>query len=255
MIRSAGMDETTPESPRARPSLGFRPLYRQVSELIVDRLVKGVWKPGELLPSEVKLAADLGVSQGTVRRALDDLGQRHLLVRRQGRGTYVADLDRQRSLFRFFHFQADSGATHLPVSRLLKKTLTSPKRGEIDALNLGPQDQIVRLERVRFLDNQPVIYELVSVPASVFPELNAVDDVPNELYSMYSSNYGVTVVRATEELRAVTARKKEAQLLEIDENAPLLEIRRIAIALDERAIELRISRCNTRDHHYVTEVT
>ena len=81
---------------------GFKPLYQQVKDLLIERLIGGYWRPGDLLPSEMQLAEQLGVSQGTVRKALDEMTAGNLLVRRQGRGTYVAEHDQEHALFHFF---------------------------------------------------------------------------------------------------------------------------------------------------------
>ena len=94
----------------ASATLGYRPLYRQVKELLMKRLSDGSWTPGQLLPSEPDIAADLGVSPGTVRKALDEMSAESLLVRRQGRGTFVARHDDERILFQFFRLVPDSGA-------------------------------------------------------------------------------------------------------------------------------------------------
>ena len=72
------------------PNPDFRPLYVQVMEIISKRIEKGEWGPGEVLPAEPKFAEELGVSQGTVRKALDNIARKKIVVRRQGRGTFVA---------------------------------------------------------------------------------------------------------------------------------------------------------------------
>src|SRR6478672_7519758 len=82
----------------AQEALGFRPLYRQVRDVLVKRIADGVWQAGQMLPSEPDIAADLGVSPGTVRKALDEMTAENLVVRRQGRGTYVARHDDARIL-------------------------------------------------------------------------------------------------------------------------------------------------------------
>ena len=91
-----------------------QPLYRQAGEALMRRLVDGRWRPGEIIPPEHALAAELGVSQGTVRRALDELARINLVVRRQGKGTYVAEHTRERALFHFFHLVGDDGKRALP---------------------------------------------------------------------------------------------------------------------------------------------
>jgi GntR family transcriptional regulator len=98
----------------------FRPLYAQVKELLIRRLVEGRWRPGDALPAETSLAVELGVSQGTVRKALDEMAAANLLERRQGKGTFVARHSRQRSLFHFFHIVGEDGRKELPSSRILQ---------------------------------------------------------------------------------------------------------------------------------------
>ena len=80
----------------AGDAIGFKPLYAQVREQLMRRLVDGVWLPGMLLPSEMELARQLNVSQGTVRKALDSMTADNLVLRRQGRGTYVAEPEESR---------------------------------------------------------------------------------------------------------------------------------------------------------------
>ena len=103
--------------------LGFRPLYRQVRDLLVRRIADGIWQAGQPLPSESEIALDLGVSQGTVRKALDEMTAENLVVRRQGRGTYVARHDDARILFQFFKLVPDTGERSFPESRMLETVI------------------------------------------------------------------------------------------------------------------------------------
>ena len=100
--------------------VGFKPLYAQVKDRLIRRLVDGTWPPGMALPSEFELADELKVSQGTVRKALDAMTAANLLVRRQGRGTFVAEPEESRILFQFFHLKPDSGEVTFPQSAVLK---------------------------------------------------------------------------------------------------------------------------------------
>lgn len=227
-----------------------KPLYRQVRGLLVDRMIKRVWRPGESLPSEMQLAAELGVSQGTVRKALDDLVAQNLLVRRQGRGTFVNEHDQQRSLFRFFKLVSDSGEHRLPTSRLLSIKSGPASPDEAAALGLRRGNRVVRIVRVRFLDERPTIFECISVPAALFPDLGRGQPLPNTLYALYAERFGVMVAAAREQLRAVAAGAAAARHLGLRAGVPLLEIRRVAIALDGRPVELRVSLCETGHCRY-----
>jgi len=235
---------------------GFRPLYLQVKDLLIQRLATGAWRPGEALPSEFGLAAEFKVSQGTVRKALDELAAQNLVVRHQGKGTFVARHTPQRALFHFFHLVADDGARALPGSRVLGLKTAKADRIEAEHLGLKPGTPVVRLKRVRLLGGEVAIFERIVLPAARFPNFvqRLPADVPNEVYRYYEDVYGITVARAVEKLKAVAATAEEAKALNLTRAAPLLEIDRIAYALDGSAVEWRLSRCSTAHHHYLSEI-
>jgi Transcriptional regulators len=238
-------------------TLGFRPLYAQVKDLLVQRLASGVWKPGEALPSEFSLAAELKVSQGTVRKALDELAAQNLVVRQQGKGTFVARHTPQRALFHFFHLVGDDGARALPSHRVLALRNARATKAQAERLKLAAGTPVIALKRIRLLGGRPAIFERIVLPGSLFPGLveRVVDKLPNEVYRFYEEKYGVTVARAVERLKAVAATPEEAKALGLRAGAPLLEIDRTAYGLDGRPVELRLSRCDTARHHYLSEIT
>jgi len=234
--------------------LSPRPLYVQVRELMIGRMIQGVWKPGAVLPSEVQLADEFGVSQGTVRKALDALAAENLVIRRQGRGTFVAEHDAERALFHFFHLVGEDGSHQLPGGTLLSCRAGKANRNEVVRLDIGRDARVIRLRRTRDLGGAPAIYETISVPADRFPGLGANGDLPNTLYEFYERRYGVTIVRAEERLRAVDASAEAAGHLGLRPGAPVLEIDRVAFALDGRPAEWRVSLCDTRHHYYLAEL-
>jgi len=234
----------------------FKPLYLQVKDLLMQRLATGAWRPGEALPSEFGLAAEFKVSQGTVRKALDELAAQNLLVRQQGKGTFVAQHTQQRALFHFFHLVSDDGARALPGSRVLSLKTAKADRGEAQRLALRTGTPVVRLKRLRLLGGKVAIFERIVLPAARFPNFvqRLPKDVPNEVYHYYEDGYGVTVARAVEKLKAVAATAEEAKALRLTKAAPLLEIDRVAYTLDDIAVEWRLSRCSTEHHHYLSEI-
>lgn len=241
--------------PFSRPAR--TPLYVEVRDAIQNRIGSGAWAPGDLLPSETALGTEFGVSQGTVRKALDDLAARNLVVRRQGKGTFVAAHTPERALFHFFHIAADDGTRELPTkSRVLSCRRRRPDRTEAAAFGLGSGERVVEIRRVREMDGVPAIAETVCVPATLFPDLDkrAVEEVPNELYQMYEERYGITVNRAVERVRAVAASADDAAALGIAQGAPLLEIDRTAETLEGRPVERRVSRCLTEGRHYLSTI-
>ena len=231
--------------------VGFRPLYRQVYDMLLKRLADAVWQPGQMLPSEGQLAVELGVSQGTVRKALDALTADSLLVRRQGRGTFVADHDDKQSVFRFLKLRPDNDGVGMPTSRvtgIAEAAASADERGRLDLVRAA---RVVRIERVRAVDARLCVAETISVPASLFPGI-ATLELPNTLYSLYATRYGITIATANERLKAVALGAREADLLQAPVGTPALEIDRIAIDLEERPVEWRLSTCLTQEVHYLS---
>ena len=113
---------------------------------------------------------------------------------------------------------------------------------------------MTRIRRVRDLDGVPAILEDISVPCSLFPGLSGVCDLPNTIYELYERDFGVTISRAEERLAAIEAGPDVAKLLGLEVGQPILEIDRIAFALDGRAAEWRVSLCDTRHHRYLAEL-
>ena len=235
----------------------YRPLYQQVKDLLRRRIVDGTWRPDEVLPSEGRLAAELGVSQGTVRKALDEMAAQKLVVRRQGRGTFVAAHSPDTTLFHFFHMVDRAGDRQMPESELLdcRRGIAGP--AETEALQLMPGAMVLRIDRRRMIGGAPAIVERIAVPQALFPDLDVLeeDGLPNTLYDLYQKRYGVTVGRATERLRAVAATAEDADHLGVEPGAPLLEIERIARDLDDGPVEWRLSRCLTDRLAYLSELT
>ena len=227
-------------------------LYMQIKDLLTTRIGNGEWSPGAIIPSEIQLAQQLGVSQGTVRKAITELVERNVLTRKQGRGTFVSTHDQDRALFHFFHIADEVGQKVLPESRILRCRRKKASRMEASRLDLATGTKVISIERTRHFNDKPVIIETVILPAELFRELgkNGEYKLPNTLYELYEKQYGITIHSANERLRAVPASQQEASLLNVEPGSPLLEIERTALTLDNTPVELRISRCNSAQHRY-----
>jgi GntR family transcriptional regulator len=237
-------------------NIGFKPLYAQVKEKLIGRLVDGTWQPGTNLPSEQELARQLNVSQGTVRKALDSMTTENLLVRRQGRGTFVAEPEDARILFQFFRLTADDteGRGAFPDSRLLNWSQSTADEDQADALSLKANAPVWCIERIRLLRGKPLLTESITIPVDKFPGFGDLDEIPNNVYQLYSSRWGITIAKADERLKAVTADAEDARDLGCQKGEPLLLIRRIARDLEGNPVELRTSRCLTQDMHYAANL-
>ena len=139
-------------------------------EILIRGLAEGRHS-GEVFPSEFELADELGVSQGTVRKALHSMTADGLLVRHQGRGPFVSEYDDARILFHFFKLMPDGGPAALPTSRVSSVKESSAGSEERERLGLSKGDRVIRLKRVRMLEGRAAIVETISVPAALFPGL------------------------------------------------------------------------------------
>ena len=239
------------------PIPDFQPLYKQVYDVLVRRIAEGQWQPGQVLPSEQALAAELHVSQGTVRKALDTLAAENLVQRHQGKGTYVAEHTQEHALFRFFrlaHPNTDGERT-APESTEAHCKRRAATAAEAEKLHLSKGAMVVEIKRVRLIDGERAVSEKSIVPLKLFPEIDHQDALPNTLYSLYQSVYGVNIVLAKEELTAVLATKGDEKELGIKPGLPMLRIERIAVAINGQRAELRISRCDTRHVVYAIDVS
>jgi GntR family transcriptional regulator len=233
---------------------GFRPLYRQVYDYLVRQIATGAWRPAESLPSEQDLAAELGVSQGTVRKALDVMAAESLVERRQGKGTYVTEQTSERALFRFFRLVRPDGTRAIPTSggeTVKRRAATAEEQRK---LGLRDGAKVVEIARVRLIDGVASIAETIVIPLSLFPDIDKRASLPNTLYSLYQGAYGINIVAAEEELRADLVRKDDARKLAMPLGSPILHIERVAIAIDGTRVEWRVSRCDSRNLVYAVTI-
>ena len=229
-----------------------RPLYEEVRAHLTEGIAEGRWKAGDALPTESALAARFGVAIGTVRKAVDALVAQGALVRRQGKGTYVAAHDDRRLMFHFFHIVGAGGEKAQPEVRTVRFERGRADAAEGAALGLPRDERVIRIRNVLSLAGRPVILDDIAIPAALFPGLTEriFTGRDNTIYHLYQSRYGINVLRTDEHLRAVLAAGDIAQLLQVAAGAPLLEIRRVALTFRERPVEYRLSRVNTAAHAY-----
>ncbi|GIK87001.1 MAG: GntR family transcriptional regulator [Betaproteobacteria bacterium] len=232
------------------------PLYKELERRMRDALAQGEWKPGEAIPAERRLAARFGVSIGTLRKAIDELVAANILIRQQGRGTFVATHDRDRLLFYFFHVVPVHGPKQYPDVRLLAFQRARAGRAEAEALGIAAGDAVLRVRNLLSLAGAPVIVDDLTLPSARFPALTEKQFAgrPSTIYNLYQDSFGISVIRTRERLRAVLADAEAAALLGVARGAPLLSIRRVALTYNDEAVELRISRVNTAAHEYYADI-
>lgn len=236
----------------------FRPLYAQIRALLERALEAGEWAPGDAIPSELDLASRFGVSQGTVRKAIQSLAAENLLVRRQGKGTYVATHTEERtSNFRFLRIRRNDGQSEYPHSRLIDLRRTRANAEIARALSLRAGDPLFVLRRVLEYGGVPAVLDEIALPAALFHGLTRerCAAYSGSMYGFFETEFGVRMLRADERLRAVAADPASAALLRIAAGVPLLAVDRIAYTYADRPVEVRRGLCTTRHEHYWNALT
>ena len=248
-------DPETPSAPTGPGTPAFSPLYQQIKALILQSLEAGEWKPGEVIPSEMDLAARFRVSQGTVRKAIDELAADNLLVRRQGRGTFVATHAERHVQYRFLRLIPDRGDVDSegPAQRDIVECRRTRASAEVArALALRTGDAVLQVRRVLSFGGTPTILEDLWLPGHAFKGLTAgqMATYAGATYAMFEVEFGVRMVRAEEKLRAVLPDPEQTALLKIPAGTPLLSVERIAYTYNDAPMELRRGLYLTDTHHY-----
>ena len=244
----------------AQATPAFSPLYQQIKGLILQSLQSGEWKPGESIPSEMELAARYRVSQGTVRKAIDELAADNLVVRRQGKGTFVATHAEQHVQYRFLRLMPDTGDldNEGPAPRKVIECRRVRAPSEVARLlALRPGDPVLQVRRVLSFSGVPTILEDLWLPGSAFKGLTAeqMAGYQGPTYAMFEIEFGVRMVRAEERLRAVAADETQARLLDIKPQTPLLSVERVAYTYNDVPMELRRGLYRTDTHHYRNDLS
>ncbi|MEP6790294.1 MAG: GntR family transcriptional regulator [Ramlibacter sp.] len=243
------------------PQDGAGPLYRQVKRELMRLVEHGHYAPGDTLPSEGVMAAGLGVSIGTLRKAVDELVHEHLLVRRQGKGTFVALHTDDRFVFQFFHVEPRGELPHAPQREreYPQVECVGFARGragddEAGALLVRVGDPVLRIDNRLSLAGRPVVHDRLVLAARTFRNLTEKRflERPGTVYNLYQTDYGITVLRAQERARASAAGGDTARILGVSRGLPVLEVHRLAMTFGDKPVEYRISTINTAAHDYVS---
>ena len=231
--------------------------YEEVKQKITEDLVRGRYPMGQALPAEKDLSKELDVSIGTLRKAVDELVAEGIVVRRQGRGTYVAEHDLKRLLYYFFHVvKHDVDKKANPRVELVSLNTAVATKEEASKLNLKEGAPVWRLVNCLYLEERCVMIDQITLDKKRFKNLTRAEFINREgsIYQLYQMKYGQTVVRSSERLRASLVSKQHAEWLDIKANSPVLVIRRVALGIQDDPIEWRISTLNTNQYEYFSEL-
>jgi GntR family transcriptional regulator len=234
----------------------FSPLYQQIKALLVQSLQGGAWLPGQVIPSEVELAARFRVSQGTVRKAIDELAAENMLVRRQGKGTFVATHAEQATQYRFLRLTPDDGTQPALQRKLLECRRMRAPTEVTRLLGLNAGETAVQVRRLLLNGTTPVVVDDIWLPGAAFKGLTVerLQAWRGPMYRLFEVEFAVHMVRAEEKIRAVAAAAEEAGLLQLPPGSPLLSVERLSYTYGDRPVELRQGLYQTTAHHYRNEL-
>ena len=236
----------------------FRPLYDQIKILLTQSLIAGEWKPGEAIPSEMELAARFRVSQGTVRKAIDALATENILIRRQGKGTFVATHTEPTHQYRFLRIIPDKGNNDKvhPTTNFIDVKRGKASAEVASALDLKPGASVTAIRRVLVFAETPTILDEIVLSSALFPNLTLerIRESRGSIYSFLETGYGLRMIRAEERLYAVAADATAAAHLMVAEGTPLLRVDRIAFTYGDKPVEWRRGLCLTDGYSYYNEL-
>ncbi len=216
------------------------PYYVQLKAALVESIESGRWKPGDRIPSEPELCRMFDVSRTVVRQALKDMTYQGLVVRERGRGTFVAEPKISsgslvHSLVGYYEDMAERG--HAPVTRVLEQAIEPAGAKLMTALRVESTTPVIKLVRLRFVQDEPIVLVTSYLPYDLCPELVNADLSEQSLYAFLKSAYGLSVASGRRRIEAVAASETEARLLKIDEGAPLLKLDSVSYLEDGTPLE------------------
>ena len=234
----------------------FSPLYQQIKALLLQSLEQGEWNAGDMIPSEVDLALRYKVSQGTVRKAIDELTAENLLVRRQGRGTFVATHQEPVNRFRFLRMQKNDSEAFDTYSRVLAVETAVPPAEVCERLQMEPNQEATVISRLLSFGSEPAVFEHIWLPKEIFPDvtMEKLVNYKGGLYGWFEAEYNVRMIHAVERLSAHLASGEVAERLSVKHDSALLYIERVSYTYAEQPVEVRLGWYSTQNYHYRSDL-
>ena len=231
------------------------PIYIQIAESLLERIATGELTPNERLPSERQLSETLNVSRMTLRAALRELDDKGLLIRRPGDGTYISLPKIERQAGKLVPFTEGMRLRgYQTAAKIIALEQRMAKVSVASQLEIAVSAPIYDIQRLRFINQAPVMLEKFTVPVSRFPNLDMYDLETRSFYEIAETEYGITVHQAQQSLEAVLATEFEAELLEVVPGAPLMLERRHAFDPDNRPVEYGQDLYRGDRFRFITEI-
>ncbi len=215
------------------------PYYHQLKELIRDEISSGRWSPGSQIPSEPQLCQLFNVSRTVVRQALKELENEKLLRRRKGLGTFVNERKITGRLVQTLTgFHDDMLAQGLTPRTIVLSQGMIPASGTVaEQLHISPQSDVLRIERVRSVNDEPIVLVTTFLPADLCSGLEHTDLNDKSLYKAMEEVCGLRIAHGRRALEAISASESDARYLRVEEGEPLIYLRSVTYLADGRPIE------------------
>jgi GntR family transcriptional regulator len=215
------------------------PLYYRIMEQLREEIKRGHWNVDDKIPSEAELCDLFGVSRAVVRQALNELENDGLVIKKQGKGTYVAR-PRETShlaqeLLGFYEEMAKRGTP--PISKVLRQKVEPASYTVAEQLKVIPGSEVIVIERVRYVNNEPILLVTSFLPFNLCSSILDTDLRTNSVYGYLENDLGLKPSYGRRIIQAVSANKQHALLLQVDEGDPLISFDGITYLADGRPIE------------------
>jgi GntR family transcriptional regulator len=226
-----------------RAGVMSQPLYAQVRDRLLERILGNEWQHGQLLPNEFELGRQFGVSIGTIRKAVEGLETAKIVVRKQGRGTFVSrdvHAPMVEPVSSFARMAEGSGPATISTLAISVRT---GDVAELNALAVSGGEQVIRIDRRRRFADGACVLDRICLPHRLFFDLDVADPLPANLYEFYGDFFGIRVVKSTEDLSVEMADETVAKAMQLNQPTPVIKIARTAVGSSGDVVEWRVSYC------------
>ena len=219
------------------------------------RVVSGEWQIGKAIPSEASLAKEFSVAVGTIRQAIAELAEDGVLIKHHGKSTAVSSGLNGQSMLRFFRYQLDGQKQILPQAKVMDIKQVTPDR-DIVKLTGWKSKSLLKIHRIRLINGQPLLYEIIYLPLPQFKKLMQFksSDFDDLFYPMYAKVCEIAVIKAKDQVSFELMKKTDAKMLLMKEGHPGVRVTRIAFDLTGKPVEYRSSIGDAMEFRYAAEV-
>lgn len=214
------------------------PIYYQIKQDLQEKIINGVFKPNDRIPSEESLAKQYSISRMTARNAVTQLVNEGFLYRVHGKGTFVSKPKVEKSFAPLTGFVEDMRSKgFVPGSKVISFTEIIPNTKIKNFLEIEGTERVLEIVRIRLANAEPIVFQKAYIPSKIAPNLIQEDLENNSLYEILDQKYGLILFKATQRMEAVSATREQADLLGLKRGNPLFYIERISYLENSKPVE------------------